>query len=94
MREKPAGQYVDLPTLKWHLWPNFGRSSDAPLVMNGRPLSGSWISPAKRLEIFARGPRKGWTVWGNQAEDYEIGWDTYSHNSRAHIGETWVEAAE
>jgi N6-adenosine-specific RNA methylase IME4 len=39
-------------------------------------------SPAKRLEIFARGPRRGWTVWGNQAEDYEIGWDTYAHNSQ------------
>ena len=38
-------------------------------------------SPAKRLEIFARGPRKGWTAWGDQAEDYAIGWDTYAHNS-------------
>ncbi|TCZ66044.1 MT-A70 family methyltransferase [Roseicella aquatilis] len=36
-----------------------------------------------RLEIFARGPRPGWTVWGNQAEEYEPDWATYSHNSAA-----------
>ena len=33
------------------------------------------------LEIFARGPRKGWEAWGNQAEVYEIDWKTYSYNS-------------
>jgi N6-adenosine-specific RNA methylase IME4 len=39
-------------------------------------------SPGPRLEMFARGVRPGWTVWGNQAsEDYEPTWDTYSHNS-------------
>jgi N6-adenosine-specific RNA methylase IME4 len=31
-----------------------------------------------RLELFARGPRKGWTVWGNQAEDYAPTWATYA----------------
>ena len=36
-----------------------------------------------RLEVFARGPRDGWTVWGNQAEEYEPSWATYSHNSAA-----------
>lgn len=36
-----------------------------------------------RLEIFARGPRQGWTVWGNQADDYQPTWATYSHNSAA-----------
>lgn len=50
-------------------------------------------SPAPRLELFARGSRPGWTSWGNQAEDYEIGWETYAHNSRAE-GATWPEAAE
>lgn len=35
-----------------------------------------------RLEIFARGTRSGWEAWGDQAEDYEIGWDTYAHNSQ------------
>jgi N6-adenosine-specific RNA methylase IME4 len=39
-------------------------------------------SPGPRLEMFARGTRKGWSVWGNQADDnYSPTWDTYSHNS-------------
>jgi N6-adenosine-specific RNA methylase IME4 len=39
-------------------------------------------SPGPRLEMFSRGTRNGWTVWGNQADDsYEPTWDTYSHNS-------------
>src|SRR4051812_25498462 len=39
-------------------------------------------SPGPRLELFARGVRKGWSVWGNQAdESYAPTWDTYSHNS-------------
>jgi N6-adenosine-specific RNA methylase IME4 len=34
------------------------------------------------LELFARGARKNWTVWGNQAaEDYEPTWKTYAHRS-------------
>ena len=35
------------------------------------------------LELFARGTRPKWTGWGNQAEDYEIGWDTYANHSQA-----------
>ncbi|KTT76669.1 MT-A70 family methyltransferase [Sphingomonas endophytica] len=46
-----------------------------------------------RLEIFARGTRKGWTTWGDQADNYEIGWDTYSHNSRSGI-DGLLDAAE
>jgi N6-adenosine-specific RNA methylase IME4 len=39
-------------------------------------------SPAPRLELFARGTRPGWTVWGNQANAaYEPSWKTYAHNS-------------
>jgi N6-adenosine-specific RNA methylase IME4 len=39
---------------------------------------------APRIELFARGVRKAWTVWGNQAAaDYEPTWDTYAHNSVA-----------
>lgn len=34
------------------------------------------------LEMFARDTRSGWTAWGHQAENYEIGWSTYSHHSR------------
>jgi N6-adenosine-specific RNA methylase IME4 len=37
-----------------------------------------------RLEMFSRGKRRGWTVWGNQADDsYRPTWDTYAHNSAA-----------
>jgi N6-adenosine-specific RNA methylase IME4 len=39
-------------------------------------------SPAPFLELFARGTRKGWAIWGNQAnESYEPTWKTYAHNS-------------
>lgn len=38
-----------------------------------------------RLELFARGPREGWTVWGNQADEYEPTWDTYSYNSSNNV---------
>lgn len=35
-----------------------------------------------RIELFSRGARKGWTVWGNQAdESYSPTWSTYAHNS-------------
>lgn len=34
------------------------------------------------LEMFARDTRKGWTGWGNQADEYDISWDTYSNHSR------------
>jgi N6-adenosine-specific RNA methylase IME4 len=41
-------------------------------------------SPGPFLELFARGERPGWTVWGNQAdESYAPTWKTYAHNSRA-----------
>ena len=33
------------------------------------------------LELFARGPRKGWTVLGDQAEDYVPSWATYANHS-------------
>ncbi len=39
-------------------------------------------SPGPYLEMFARGARNGWSTWGNESEDYEITWDTYSHNSK------------
>jgi N6-adenosine-specific RNA methylase IME4 len=41
-------------------------------------------SPGPYLELFGRGVRKGWTVWGNQADDsYRPDWDTYAYNSRS-----------
>ena len=34
------------------------------------------------LELFGRGVRENWTVWGNQAAtDYQPDWPTYSYNS-------------
>jgi N6-adenosine-specific RNA methylase IME4 len=39
-------------------------------------------SPGPYLELFARGARPKWTVWGNQAdENYSPTWKTYGHNS-------------
>jgi N6-adenosine-specific RNA methylase IME4 len=39
-------------------------------------------SPGPFLELFARGTRRGWTTWGDQANDgYAPNWKTYAHNS-------------
>lgn len=38
------------------------------------------------LEMFARGARENWVVWGNQAEDYQISWHTYLNNSQKSSG--------
>jgi len=40
-------------------------------------------SPGPFLEIFARGKRKGWDVFGDQAEEYNIEWSTYANHSQA-----------
>jgi N6-adenosine-specific RNA methylase IME4 len=38
------------------------------------------------LELFARGTRKGWATWGNQADDtYRPTWKTYAHHSQAEL---------
>ncbi|HTW34586.1 MAG TPA: MT-A70 family methyltransferase [Rhizomicrobium sp.] len=43
-------------------------------------------SPGPYLELFARGAKRGWSVWGNQAAaDYQPDWPTYKHNSRTVI---------
>jgi N6-adenosine-specific RNA methylase IME4 len=42
-------------------------------------------SPGPYLELFGRGIRRGWTTWGNQADDgYEPSWPTYSNHSQSH----------
>ena len=41
-------------------------------------------SPGPYLELFARGVRHGWQVWGNQS-DYSPNWPTYKNNSAALI---------
>lgn len=39
-------------------------------------------SPGPFLEMFARGDRDGWDMWGNQAtDDYEPTWDTYANHT-------------
>jgi N6-adenosine-specific RNA methylase IME4 len=39
-------------------------------------------SPGPFLELFARGTRGGWSVWGNQANaEYAPTWKTYAHRS-------------
>jgi N6-adenosine-specific RNA methylase IME4 len=39
-------------------------------------------SPGPYLELFARGMRKGWATWGNQADEaYAPTWKTYAYNS-------------
>lgn len=41
-------------------------------------------SPAPFLELFARGSRNGWDMWGNQAtEAYEPTWSTYANHTTA-----------
>lgn len=45
-------------------------------------------SPGPYLEMFARGERPGWAVWGNQADDtYQPTWPTYTNHSQAHQGQ-------
>lgn len=46
-------------------------------------------SPDLRLELSARGERKGWTAWNNQSEVYEIGRETYARNSRSGVRWSW-----
>jgi N6-adenosine-specific RNA methylase IME4 len=42
-------------------------------------------SPGPYLELFARGTRKGWATWGNQADDgYRPTWKTYAHHSQVY----------
>jgi N6-adenosine-specific RNA methylase IME4 len=42
-------------------------------------------SSGPRIELFARGPRKGWFVWGNQAEEYSPDWETYPNHSQSTV---------
>jgi len=41
-------------------------------------------SPGPYLELFSRGVRKKWAVWGNEANhEYRPTWDTYTNHSQA-----------
>jgi N6-adenosine-specific RNA methylase IME4 len=39
-------------------------------------------SPGPYLELFARGTRQKWDQWGNEVEDYNLNWPTYTNNSQ------------
>lgn len=48
-------------------------------------------SPGPYLEMFARGERENWAVWGNQADEtYFPTWDTYQNHSQADATRTEV----
>jgi N6-adenosine-specific RNA methylase IME4 len=48
-------------------------------------------SPGPFLELFARGERPRWAVWGNQADDsYVPDWPTYRHHSRRHLDDLFT----
>ena len=54
----------------WFCWPR-GRHSEKP---SGFYRLVERVSPALRLEMFARQTRTGWDVWGNEVEsDIELG---------------------
>jgi N6-adenosine-specific RNA methylase IME4 len=43
-------------------------------------------SPGPFLELFARGTRRGWAMWGNQADEgYRPTWKTYANHSGSHL---------
>ncbi len=43
-------------------------------------------SPGPYIELFARGTRRNWTSWGDQADpSYRPTWDTYAHHSQARL---------
>lgn len=44
-------------------------------------------SPSPYLELFARGPRPGWFVWGNQAAEYIPDWPTYANHSQVELAQ-------
>jgi N6-adenosine-specific RNA methylase IME4 len=44
-------------------------------------------SPGPYVELFARGARRHWAGWGDQAEvAYRPTWHTYKHHSAARAG--------
>ena len=45
------------------------------------------------LELFARGPRDGWTAWGDQSERYAPTWKTYANHSAAEAPDLFGHAA-
>ena len=51
-------------------------------------------SQGARIELFARGDRAGWDMWGNQATaDYEPDWDTYKNHTVADRHDNGADSA-
>jgi N6-adenosine-specific RNA methylase IME4 len=51
-------------------------------------------SPGPYLELFARGKKDGWNVWGNQSENYKVNWETYNYNSQVIFPESQLVLLE
>jgi N6-adenosine-specific RNA methylase IME4 len=50
-------------------------------------------SPGPYLELFARGHRKGWVSWGDQAnQSYYPTWETYHNHSRNDVSSSLFDA--
>ena len=59
-----GGQFAPATIGTWFNWPR-GRHSEKPAAFFDIVER---ISPGPYLEMFARRPREGWTVWGNEVE--------------------------
>ena len=62
-----------------------GNESDMPRKFSRVLRPAGWVETRLQgpfLELFARGPRAGWDVWGNQASDYYPTWATYANHSQ------------
>lgn len=51
-------------------------------------------SPGPFVELFARGTRRGWATWGDQANgSYKPSWDTYANHSQAGLKDCLLKEA-
>ncbi len=48
-------------------------------------------SPGPYVELFARGPREGWFVWGNESNEYSPTWKTYANHSKVSSNRHWQD---
>lgn len=62
-----GGRYSQATSGTVFNWPR-GRHSEKPQEFFDLVEK---LSPAPRLEMYARGPRIGWSVWGDQATDIQ-----------------------
>ena len=51
-------------------------------------------SPGPFIELFARGTRKGWFGWGEQAACYAPNWATYANHSQPELATTNPDRSE